>query len=193
MKTKDHYYYLAKKKGYMSRASFKLIQINERFHIIRDGFYVLDLGSSPGGWSQIAIELVGKTGKVVGVDIKFMRIKNVEFIRGNVFDENIIERIKEKAESFDAVISDMAPAISGIKSMDQNKSIELAERAFCIGKEVLKEGGNMIIKVFQGDMLSKFVNKLKKNFEMVKLHKPKASLPRSSEIYVICKRFFKTP
>ncbi len=195
MKTKDHYYYLAKKKGYRSRASFKLMQINERYHIIKRGFYVLDLGSSPGGWSQVALELVGKSGKVVGVDIKPMHIKNVEFIRGNVFDDNIIERIKEKIESFDAVISDMSPKISGIKSMDHARSMELAERTFYIGSNMLKEGGNMVVKVFQGNMLNNFVKKLRNDFEMVKLHKPRASSLKSSEIYVICKRFkfFKTP
>ncbi len=193
MKRLDHYYYSAKRKGYKSRASFKLIQINERYGIIKKGFFVLDLGSSPGGWSQVAVEFVGDSGKVVGVDIKPMHIKNVEFIRGNVFDENIVNRIREKVEFFDAVISDMAPHISGIRSMDHAKSIELGERALQIAIEVLRENGNMVIKVFQGDMLNDFLKKLRKNFEFVKLHKPRASSPKSSEIYVVCKKFFKTP
>ncbi len=189
MKRKDYYYHLAKKKGYKSRAAFKLIQINQRFYIFKKGFVVLDLGSSPGGWSQVAKEEVGDEGRVIGVDLNPMHVKGVEFIRGNIFSAEIVDKIKEKVDLVDVVISDMAPKISGVQSWDHARSIELAERAFEISRIFLKDGGHMVIKVFQGDMLYGFKKKLEREFDLVKVHKPKASTPSSSETYVICKRF----
>ncbi len=189
MKRKDYYYHLAKKKGYKSRAAFKLIQINQRFYILKKGFVVLDLGSSPGGWSQVAKEEVGDEGRVIGVDLNPMHVKGVEFIRGDIFSEEVVDKIKEKVDLVDMVISDMAPKISGVQSWDHARSIELAERAFEISQIFLREGGHMVVKVFQGDMLYGFKKKLEKEFELVKVHKPKASTPSSSETYVICKRY----
>ncbi len=189
MKKPDYYHHLAKKRGYKSRAAFKLIQINERFYIIKRGYTVLDLGASPGGWSQVALELVGDSGKVIAVDIKPIKIRGVAFIRADVFSEDIIEKIREIADTVDVVISDMSPNISGIHSVDHARSIDLAQRAFFIAEQVLRVGGNFVTKAFQGDLLKNFVKELQKNFELVKVHKPKASTPRSSETYIICKRF----
>ena len=189
MKRKDYYYHLAKKKGYKSRAAFKLIQINQRFYILKKGFVVLDLGSSPGGWSQVAKEEVGDEGRVIGVDLNPMHVKGVEFIRGDIFSEEIVDKIKEKVDLVDVVISDMAPKISGVQSWDHARSMGLAERAFEISRIFLKDGGHMVVKVFQGDMLYGFKKKLEKEFDLVKVHKPKASTPSSSETYVICKRY----
>ncbi len=189
MKKPDYYYHEAKSKGYKSRAAFKLIQINERFYVIKRGYVVLDLGASPGGWSQVAQNIVGESGRVIAVDLKPVHVQGIEFVRMDVLSPDAVEKIKEIVSEVDAVISDLSPQISGIHSLDHAKSIELAERAFYIAKNILREGGNMVIKVFQGDMLKGFLDELKKNFNLVKVHKPHASNPKSSEIYVICKRF----
>ncbi len=191
MKKNDYYYFLAKKKGYVSRAAFKLIQINERFYVIKRGYVVLDLGASPGGWSQVSRELVGDAGRVIAVDLNPLRIKGVEFVRGDIFSDDVVNRIRARVNEVDVIISDMAPKISGVSSWDHARSMELAERAEEMARIFLKERGHMVVKVFQGDMLRGFVRKLKKEFELVKVHKPKASKPSSSETYIICKRYIK--
>ncbi len=189
MRYKDHYYRLAKRKGYRSRAAFKLLQINDRFYILKRGYVVLDLGAAPGGWSQVAKKLVGEEGRVIAVDINPVRVEGVEFIRGDVFSNETIEKIKSAVDEVDVLLSDMAPKISGVQSWDHGRSIELAERAHQLAKIFLRDGGHMVIKVFQGDMLHILKNKLRKDFDMVKVHKPKASTPSSSETYIVCKRF----
>jgi len=189
LKGRDYYYWEAKRLGYKSRASFKLLQINERFYVIRRGYKVLDLGASPGGWSQVAIELVGEEGMVIAVDIKPVRVQGVVFIRGDVYDDETLQRIREKVDYVDVLLSDMSPKISGISSLDHARSIDLAERALYIGEKLLRERGHMIVKVFQGDMMGDFLKKCRRRFELVKVHKPKASRRDSPEVYVVCKRF----
>ncbi len=189
MKKPDYYHYLAKKKGYKSRAAFKLIQINDRFYIIKRGYTVLDLGASPGGWSEVALRLVGESGKVIAIDVKPVKVQGVLFINADVFSDNIIDKILEIVNRIDVVLSDLSPNISGIHSLDHARAMELARRAFFIAANTLREGGNFVTKVFQGDMLNRFVRDLRKNFELVKVHKPRASNSKSSETYVICKRF----
>jgi 23S rRNA (uridine2552-2'-O)-methyltransferase len=189
LKGRDYYYWEAKRLGYKSRASFKLLQINERFYVIRRGYKVLDLGASPGGWSQVAIELVGEEGMVIAVDIKPVRVQGVVFIRGDVYDDETLQRIREKVDYVDVLLSDMSPKISGISSLDHARSIDLAARALYIGEKLLRERGHMIVKVFQGDMMGDFLKKCRKRFELVKVHKPKASRRDSPEVYVVCKRF----
>jgi len=195
LKRRDYYYWDAKRLGYKSRASFKLLQINQKFYIIRRGYTVLDLGAAPGGWSQVALEIVGDEGMVIAVDLKPVKVRGVSFIRGDVYEEETLKRIREKVDYVDVVLSDMSPKISGISSLDHARSIDLAERALYIAEKMLRERGHMVVKVFQGDMLKDFVKKCKGGFEMVKVHKPKASSPESPEVYVVCKRFkfFKTP
>ena len=182
---------MAKKKGYVSRAAFKLIQINERFYIIKRGYVVLDLGASPGGWSQVASKLVGDHGRVIAVDLNPLRIRGVEFVRGDIFSDDVVNRIRALVNEVDVIISDMAPKISGVSSWDHARSMELAGRAEEMARIFLKEGGHMVVKVFQGDMMRGFVRKLNKEFDLVKVHKPKASKPNSSETYIICKRFIR--
>ncbi len=189
MKNRDYYYWEAKKRGYKSRASFKLLQINDRFYIIRRGYTVLDLGAAPGGWSQVALKIVGEEGRVIAVDIKPVKLRGVEYIRGDVYSDETLKKIKEKAENVDVVLSDMSPKISGISSWDHARSIDLAERALFVAENVLRERGNFVVKVFQGDMLNLYLKKCRERFEMVKVHKPKASNRESAEIYVVCKRF----
>ncbi len=189
MKNRDYYYWEAKKRGYKSRASFKLLQINDRFYLIRRGYTVVDLGAAPGGWSQVALKIVGKEGRVIAVDIKPVKLRDVEYIRGDVYSDETLKRIKERAEKVDVVLSDMSPKISGISSWDHARSIDLAERALFIAENVLRERGHFVVKIFQGDMLNAYLKKCRDRFEMAKVHKPKASNRESPEIYVVCKRF----
>lgn len=188
---REYYYRKAKKENYRSRAAYKLKQINERFEVIRVGDRVVDLGASPGGWSQVAAERVGTAGKVVSSDIKRMRrIENVEFVYGDIRETKTIEEILAKlGGAADVVISDMAPNISGNYSLDHACSIELSEYALEFAKRALREGGRMVVKVFEGDLYPEYLAKLKKNFRSVKGHCPAASRPSSSEIYVIAKGF----
>jgi len=188
---KEFYYRQAKKEKYRSRAAYKLMQINDKFEILHKGDRVVDLGSSPGGWSQVALEQVAPTGKVVGADIQRMRpIEGVEFVLGDVRDRKTVEAILEKlGGSADMVISDMSPNISGNYSTDHARSIELCEHALQFAKNTLREGGSFVVKVFEGDLYNDFMEKVKKEFRHVKGYNPKASRPQSSEIYLIAKGF----
>lgn len=184
---RDHYYWQAKKLGYRSRAAFKLIQINEKFGLIKKGDWVLDLGSSPGGWSQVAVEL---GAKVVAVDINPMKpVENVQFIIGDITKTETLEKIRSIREEFDVVMSDASPKITGIWTLDHLRSLELARASFSIAKEVLKMGGNFLVKIFQGEEIQNFFNELKNYFNFKKLHSPKASRKQSAEIYFIGKGF----
>jgi len=187
----EFYYRQAKKENYRSRAAYKLKQINERFEAIKIGDRVVDLGASPGGWSQVAVERVGTAGKVVSSDIKRMRpIEGVEFVCGDIREKKTVEEILQKlGGAADVVISDMAPNISGNYSTDHARSIELCEFALEFSRQALREGGTLVVKVFEGDLYGEFLAKLKKNFRNVKGHNPRASRPASSEIYVIAKGF----
>jgi 23S rRNA (uridine2552-2'-O)-methyltransferase len=185
---RDYYYKKAKKEGYRSRASYKLKQINDRFHIIREDDNVLDLGCAPGGWLQVARELT--RGKVIGVDLQEVEaINGVVTIKEDITSEKCIKEIKKYAENFDVVLSDAAPNLSGNWSYDHARSIELAFSALKIARELLKPGGRIVIKVFQGDLFENFIKEIRKSFRRVWLHSPKASRKRSAEIYVIGKGF----
>jgi 23S rRNA (uridine2552-2'-O)-methyltransferase len=188
----DPYYKKAKSTGYRSRASFKLQQIHKRYGIIRKGNTVVDLGCAPGGWLQVAVELVGPKGKVVGVDIdKVKTIEGVLFIRGDMRDDDVFQEVVNALPKGRAnvVISDMSPNISGKYSIDHARSVELAETAFSFACKVLGKGSRLVIKVFQGDMFPSFLKKVKRSFGFCKAHSPKASRKASSEIYIIGKGF----
>lgn len=188
---KDYYYWLAKRKGYRSRASFKLLQMNKTFKLIKEGDKVLDLGASPGGWSQVAVELGASL--VVAVDINPMKpIEGVEFIRGDITKSETIEKIREISSEFDVVISDASPKISGIWTIDHLRSVDLALASFRIAKELLKPGGNFIVKIFQGEEIQNVFNEFKKYFRFKKFHSPKASRKKSAEIYFVGKGFKKS-
>ena len=192
---REHFYRAAKKEGYRSRAAYKLKQIQNRFHVIKKGDVVIDLGAAPGGWSQVAREIIGEKGLVVGIDLQPIKpIKDAIFIVGDITKKETIEKIKEKIgnKKVDVIISDMSPNISGNYSLDHANSIWLAENALDFAKKFLKNNGNFICKVFEGELLKEFLNKAKADFEVVKLHSPPASRKSSSEIYVIAKIFKKT-
>lgn len=182
----DYYYREAKKEGFRARSSFKLIQIQNRYGVLRKGGTFIDLGASPGGWSQIA----SRYGKVIAIDLKPMQeIKNVIFLQGDITSEDTIKKLKEIVEKVDVVISDASPNISGNYTMDQARSVWLCENALKIAEEFLKQGGNFLCKIFEGEDYPEFLEKVKKNFRMVKPHAPKASRKQSSEIYIVAKGF----
>lgn len=184
---RDKYYRKAKKENYRSRAVYKLKQIDYRFDLIRPGNTVVDLGASPGGWSQVAAELVGPEGKVVAVDIDRMTpIEGVAFVRGDIRSDATVARVLELLPGgADVVISDMSPDISGNYSYDHARSIELCEHALKFAATVLSEGGNFLCKMFYGDMSKGFVGSVRRNFAEVHIHHPKASRATSSEVYVV--------
>ena len=194
-KKREHYYRLAKRENYRSRAAYKLKQLQSRFNVIHPGWLVVDLGASPGGWSQVAAELVGHRGmkgKVVAVDIARMKpIEGVTILRGDMRNDETAAAVQKALgdEKADVVISDMSPDISGTYSIDHARSIELSETALDFARRTLHPGGNFVVKVFQGDLFAGFLNEVRRIFKNVRVHRPAASRPQSSETYVVAKGF----
>ncbi len=186
---KDAYYRKAKAEGYRSRAAYKLHQIDEKFHILRERGVVLDLGGSPGGWSQVALERIGPEGRVVAVDMAPMaRLEGLEFVRGDLRESETLTRVLALLpDGADCVISDMSPKLSGNRPLDHARSIELAEIALDVAGKVLREGGNFVTKVLQGDMYESLLKRVGNGFGFCKGFAPKASLARSAEIYIVAK------
>lgn len=188
----DAYVKKAKEEGLRSRAAYKLLELQKKDRLIKPGMTVVDLGAAPGGWSVVAKELVGKKGQVIALDILPMdSIPDVTFIEGDFTDQSVLDALLNAIDNkpVDIVISDMAPNISGQKSVDQPKSLYLVELALDCAKQVLRPGGSFLAKVFQGEGSDALVAELKKAFRVVKIRKPKASRPRSREIYVVCLGF----
>ena len=189
---RDHYVKQAQQDGYRSRASYKLLEINQKDRLLYPGLAVIDLGAAPGSWSQVAAKLVGSKGKVIAYDILEMdSIVDVDFILGDFTDPVVLQRILGSLEKglVDLVISDMAPNMSGIKGIDQPKAMYLVELALDLATQVLKPGGNFVVKVFHGEGFDQFMLELKKRFKRVTARKPDASRPRSREVYVVAKDF----
>ncbi|NHV45407.1 MAG: RlmE family RNA methyltransferase [Candidatus Verstraetearchaeota archaeon] len=189
----DIYYKEAKKRGLRSRSAFKLLEISKKFSIIKKGDIILDLGAAPGGWLQIARMLTGKNGKVIGVDISSIKpfpYDNIFIIRKDVRDPSLIEDIKKiSGDQVDVILSDLAPKFSGFHNLDHMRQILLVKSALSIANFLLKKGGNMVIKIIMGSELNELLKEVNKNFNYVKLYKPKASRKHSSEIYLICKEW----
>jgi 23S rRNA (uridine2552-2'-O)-methyltransferase len=185
---KDQFRRLAREQGYRSRSAFKLKQINESYRILNRGYCVVDLGCAPGGWIQIALSEVGPTGKVIGIDIKKIQPLTEAFIiQGSIEDENIINSILKISNSkVDVVLSDLSPNVSGNWELDHARQIDLTRNALQLSNKILKKGGKVVLKVFQGDMLNELIGELKKEFKKVIRTKPNASRQVSSEIYLIC-------
>ncbi len=186
---RDSYYRKAKREEYRSRASFKLLQAVEKYGFMKPGDVVVDLGAAPGGWLQIARKVVGEKGFVLGVDtvqIESFSYPNVFTIVADIRDPETVRRARAVLpRRADAVISDVSPNVSGIWEVDHARQIELAERSLEIATSILTGNGNFFVKVFQGDMFSKFLNKVRRSFSTVKVIKPKASRKRSAETYVL--------
>lgn len=193
---RDEYFRRAKDDGYLSRAAYKLLQINRRYRIFKGGDKVLDIGSAPGGWSQVAREFVGKAGLVVGADLEeasSLDQDNVVFVLGDIMEDSTLEKIRSVESEFNVIISDASPAISGVWSRDHLLSIDLARRALDLCDELLKDGGNFVVKVFQGEEIDDFHREVKRRFAFTRRSKPKASRGESSEIYIVGKGFASRP
>ncbi|MBI5680055.1 MAG: 23S rRNA (uridine(2552)-2'-O)-methyltransferase [Methanobacterium sp.] len=188
-KKKEHYYKMAKKEKYRSRASYKLLQLNKKFKIIKPRDYVVDLGAAPGGWSQVALDLIGEEGMVIAVDLQRIRpFEQTNFVQitGDFTEKETIDKIEETLEwNADVLLSDAAPKLTGITDIDQLKSVDIAENALKISDSILKIGGNFIIKLFQGEGFEEFLKKVKKKFNNVKTTKPPSSKKGSTEMYII--------
>jgi len=186
---KDYYYRKAKEEKYRSRAAYKLFQAVEKYHFIRNGDVVIDLGAAPGGWVQAARKIVGSKGFVLGVDLKPIEPfpqSNVRTIISDISEQETLEQILTMVpKKADVVISDASPNISGIWEVDHARQIDLAHKSLEIALETLKPSGNFFAKVFEGDLLNDFIGKMKKHFEVVRIIKPKASRAKSSEIFVL--------
>jgi len=178
---------MAKRAGYVSRAAFKIKEIDKKYGIFKTGQRVLDLGASPGGWSQMASKAVGSEGEVYAVDKRPLRFEseNVKFLQMDIIKDKI------NVNGFDVVLSDLAPNVSGIWEHDQYVQIQLAQRALEIAELTLRRGGNFVCKLFDGEGVNEIVNRARRKFGFVKLTKPKASRKESSELYLVCKNYLR--
>jgi len=193
-KKREHFYKEAKRVGYRARSAFKLKQIQKKFRIIQEGDTVLDLGAAPGGWSQIAKELVGEKGTVIGIDLLPIEpISGVIFLQGDLTNELTLQKIIQIIEvnKTDILLSDMSPNISGNYSFDQAKSIYLCEQALKVAENLLKDGGHFVCKVFTGEDTGNFIQEVHQKFNAVKCYSPPASRKSSSELYVVARYFHK--
>ena len=187
---RDIYVEQAGRGGWRSRAVFKLEQIQTKERLLKPGTVCVDLGAAPGSWSQLAARLVAPGGRVVAVDLLAMEpIAGVEFLQGDFTTPETLAALRALigAARVDLVLSDMAPNMSGQRAMDQPRSIALLEEALLFATEVLRPGGDLLFKAFQGDGIDAFVRELKARFETVKTVKPKASRPESREIYLLAR------
>jgi len=189
----EEYYKKAKKQDYRSRASFKLQQLNRKYKIIKKGDFVVDLGAAPGGWSQVALEAVGEDGLVVAVDLNRMKSfpeENFWSIKGDFTHEETLDEIKRTMQGkAQVIISDAAPKLSGIKDLDQLRSIDLARSVLQISDRILKYKGNIIMKVFQGEGYPQLLAEVKTKFQTVRTTKPPSSRKKSGEMYVVGRGF----
>jgi 23S rRNA (uridine2552-2'-O)-methyltransferase len=188
----DPYVKKSKVDGYRSRASYKLLELNEKDRLFRPGMTVVDLGSAPGGWSQVAAELVGDRGVVVASDILAMNsVAGVDFVQGDFTESAVYEQILEAlgGRSVDLVISDMAPNMTGAAAIDQPRSIYLVELALDLARHVLKPEGVFLAKVFQGEGFESLLVEMRRSFAGVQSRKPDSSRARSREIYQLCRGF----
>ncbi|MAZ48801.1 MAG: 50S rRNA methyltransferase [Halobacteriovoraceae bacterium] len=192
-KVKDHYFNKAKKENYLARSVYKLEEINQKYQILFKKDHVLDLGYHPGSWTQYASQLVGAEGSVVGIDIKEVNQKlsaldNVTVFQKDINDVNTLEELGVE-NKFDVVISDMAPNTTGIKSVDQARSMQLVEMVFYHLPNFLRPGGNFCIKIFDSHEAQTFIKDQKKTFNSVNLLKPKSTRSVSKEFFLIGKGF----
>ena len=185
---KDPFVIQAQKDGYRSRAAYKLIEIDKKYKIIKSGITAVDLGAAPGGWSQVLSKKIGLKGKVVGIDLlEVAPIKGIDFIQGDFMQEEILNEMVDKLENkpVDLVISDMAPNISGIKMVDQQKAIYLNELAFDFASKHLKQNGCFLVKSFVGKDFEEYVKNLRSCFKKVYKIKPDSSRSKSAEIFLL--------
>lgn len=184
----DPYVQLAKKEGWRSRAAFKLMEMDDKDKLLKQGEVVVDLGAAPGGWSQVAVKRVGEGGRVFALDLLEMEpIHGVDFLQGDFREDDILHELESRLEGrrVGVVLSDMAPNISGVSVMDQARVMHLAELGLEFSREHLKPDGAFLVKVFQGTDYEAFVQAMKAVFKTVVVRKPKASRDRSAELYML--------
>lgn len=188
----DKYVKMAQKDGYRSRASYKLLEIQEKDKIIRPGMTVIDLGAAPGGWSQVTSRLIGGQGRLIASDILEMdSIPDVTFIQGDFTEDAVLAQILEAVGNtqVDLVISDMAPNMSGLSAVDMPRAMFLCELALDLAGRVLRPGGDFLIKVFQGEGFDEYHKDIRKLFDKVQMRKPSSSRDRSREQYLLGRGF----
>jgi 23S rRNA (uridine2552-2'-O)-methyltransferase len=186
----DEYVKRAQREGYRSRAVYKLDEIQQKDHLLRPGMTVVDLGAAPGGWSQYAAPLLGSKGRIIALDIlPTDALPGVEFIQGDFREDEVLDRLMGilGETRVDLVMSDMAPNISGMEAVDQPRSMYLAELAADFAAQVLGKGGDLLFKAFQGEGFDEFLRDLRGHYQKVLIRKPRASRPRSREVYVLGK------
>jgi len=184
----DAYVQRAQREGYRSRAAYKLLELQEKDHLIRPGQVVVDLGAAPGGWSQVAGELVGRNGRVFAMDLLAMDpLPNVDFLQGDFREQVVLDELLGRLDGrpVDLVISDMAPNISGNAAVDLPRAMYLCELALDFARQVLKPGGTLVMKVFQGEGFDELFRDAKGSFRRVLTRKPRASRPKSREVYLV--------
>lgn len=188
----DPYVKKAQQEGYRSRATYKLLEIQQKDFILKKGMRVVDLGAAPGGWSEVALKYIGPSGKILALDrLPFKPIAGVEFIEGDFTEIEVLEKVLAALEGHpvDIVMSDMAPNITGLASVDIPKMMYLAELALDFSKKTLVPGGTLLVKVFQGSGFPEFTKELRQHFREVKIRKPKSSREDSKEVYLLAKGF----
>ena len=190
---KDTYFKRAKREGYRSRAAYKLLELNQRFHLIKPGDHVVDLGAAPGGWLQVVSKLIGEGGKVVGVDLQPMepfREKNIHLLQGDITSEDTQSKIRKLLGGpADCVLSDLSPRLSGIQATDLSRSLELVQAAFKLATALLKSKGGFLVKTFVGDETTAFLTELKPYFASIQRARSEATRKGSSEMYLIARGF----
>ncbi|MDR9467418.1 23S rRNA (uridine(2552)-2'-O)-methyltransferase RlmE [Marinospirillum sp.] len=188
----DYWVQQAQKDGYRSRAAYKLAEIDDKDKLLKPGMTVIDLGSAPGGWSQLAAARLQGKGKILASDLLPMdALADVEFIQGDFTEDSVLDELLAAMnnQQADLVISDMAPNLSGMNAIDQPKAMYLVELALDLAQQVLKPGGDYLAKVFQGEGYDDYLKLLRENFKQVLTRKPKASRARSREVYLLAKGF----
>jgi len=192
-RSRDHYHKMAKSSGFRSRAAFKLIEMIERFNVIREGQVVLDIGAYPGGWLQVASRVTGPSGLVIGVDIrpiKELGRPNVKTMIGDICDEDLHEELARMVPGkVDVILSDASPKLTGVWATDMARHEHIVRCVIKLANKLLRKGGVAVIKAFQGSELNDILLIIRRQFERVRLFKPKASRPTSREIYLICVGF----
>lgn len=186
----DHYVKMAQQKGLRSRSAFKLLELQEKYRLIGPGMVVVDLGAAPGGWCQVVRPLVGDAGMVLALDILEMEpVAGVEFIQGDFTEDESLKALESvlDGQQVDLVLSDMAPNMSGMSTIDQAKAMYLSELALEFVRSHLKPGGDYVVKLFQGTDFDGYVREVRSLFGKVQVRKPKASRPRSREVYLLAR------
>jgi len=184
----DQYVKQAQQQGLRSRAAFKLMELNDKYHLLRKGMCVVDLGSAPGSWTQVVQRELVDTGRIIALDVLPMDpLENVTFIQGDFTEDEPLALLEEALNGHhaDLVLSDMAPNMSGMGAVDQPRAMYLAELALAFAEKWLEPGGNFVVKVFHGEGFDGFVKEVRSMFEKVQVRKPAASRPRSREVYIL--------